>query len=121
MLGVVVEDLVVDLVGEQQQLVLAGECDQPGEDLRRVHRAGRVVRVDDEKRLGLLGDLGLDVVDVRVPVVRLVAQVVDGRTAGQGRHRRPQRVVGRGNEDFVAVVEQCLHRHGDELGHAVAR
>ena len=32
----------------------------------------------------------------------------------------PQRIVRCGNQDFIAVVEQCLHGHGDQLGHAVA-
>ena len=51
-LGVVVEDLVVDLVGEQQQLVLARQFGDLLEDLAAVHRAGRVVRVDHDQRLG---------------------------------------------------------------------
>ncbi|SUA20956.1 Uncharacterised protein [Neisseria gonorrhoeae] len=42
------------------------------------------------------------------------------RTARKRCRRRPQRVVGRGNQDFVAVVEQRLHRHRNQLGHAVA-
>ncbi len=67
-----------------------------------------------------VGDLGLDVRDVGVPAVGLVAQVVDGRAAAERRHRSPQRVVRCRDEHFVAVVEQRLHRHGDEFGDAVA-
>ena len=42
-------------------------------------------------------------------------------TAGKGCARRPQRIVGAGDQDLVAVVEQRVHRKLDELGHAVAR
>ena len=83
MLGVVVEDLVVDLVGKQQQLVLARQVDHLGEDFAAVDRAGRVVRVDHDQRLGALGDLRLQVGDVWLPVLGLVAQVVHGCAAGK--------------------------------------
>ncbi len=90
-LGVVVEDLVVDLVGEQQKLMLACQIDQLLQNLHRVHRTrGGVVRVDDEESLGLVGDLGFDIGDIGIPVVGLVAEIVDGRASGQARHRSPQ-------------------------------
>jgi precorrin-6B methylase 2 len=41
--------------------------------------------------------------------------------AGQAHGGGPQRVVGRRDQHFVAVVEQRLHRHHDQLGHAVAQ
>lgn len=40
---------------------------------------------------------------------------------GQGYGGGPQRVVGSRNQHFVAVVEQGLHGHDDQLGHAVAQ
>ena len=52
MFGVVVEDLVVDLVGEHDQVPLAGQFDDAVEHLARVDGAGRVVRVDDHDGLG---------------------------------------------------------------------
>ena len=118
--GVVVQDLVVDLVGEQQQLVLAREIDHLLEDFAGVHRAGGVVRVDHHDRLGAVGDLRLQIGDVGLPALGLVAQVVHRRAAGQRRRRRPQRIVRGGNEHLVAVVQQRLQRHRDELGDAVA-
>ena len=42
------------------------------------------------------------------------------RTARQGSGSRPQRIIGRGNQDFVAVVQKRLHGHGNQFGHAVA-
>ena len=119
-LGVVVEDLVVDLVGQQHQFVLAGQVGDLVEHLAAVHRPGRVVRVDHDDRLGAVGDLGLQIRDVGLPALRLVAQVVHRGAAGQGRRRRPQRVVRRRDQHLVAVVQQCLQRHRDQLGDTVA-
>ena len=121
MLGVVVEDLVVDLVGEQQQLMLARQIDHLGEDFAAVDGAGRVVGVDHDQRLGALGDLRLQVGDVRLPVLRLVAQVMHGCAARQRGRGRPQRVVRRRDQHLIAVVEQGLQRHRDQLGHPVAQ
>ena len=43
------------------------------------------------------------------------------RPPARQRHLRgPQRVVGRGNEDFVAVVDKRLQHERDELTHPVA-
>ena len=53
--------------------------------------------------------------------LRLVAQVVHRRAAGQRGRRRPQRVVRRRDQHLVAVVEQGLQRHRDQLGDPVAQ
>ena len=65
-------------------------------------------------------DLGRHVVEVGQPVVRLVAEVVDRRSAGERDRRGPERVVGRRDQHLVAVVEQRVHAHRDQLGGAVA-
>ena len=117
---VVEEDAVVDLVRQQQQRVLARDLDDALEHLARVHRARRVVRVDDDDRLGARRDLRADVLEIGLPAVVGVAEVVHRRAAAEARHRRPERVVGRRDEHLVALVEQRLHRHRDELGDAVA-
>ncbi len=41
-------------------------------------------------------------------------------TAGQRGHRGPEWIVRCRDEDLVAVVEQRLHRHRDQLGDTVA-
>ncbi len=89
--------------------------------LARVERAGGVVRVDDDDRLGAVAHLGAHVVEVGVPVRLLVADVVNGPAAGKRDARRPQRVVGGRDEHLVAVVEQGRHAQVDELADAVAR
>ena len=118
--GVVEDDLLVDLVGEDHQLVAPGDVDEPLHDLLAVDRAGGVVRVDDHQGVGVLGDLGLDVLEVGVPVVVLVAEVVHRGAAGQRDRAGPQRIVGRRHQNFVAIVNECLEHHRDQLGDAVA-
>ena len=114
------EDLLVDLVGHQDEVVAAGDVGHARDDLVAVDRAGRVVGVDDDQGVGVLGDLGLDVGEVRVPAVGLVAAVVDRRPPGQGHGPGPQRVVRRRDEDLVAVVDEGGEHHRDQLGDTVA-
>ena len=86
----------------------------------RVDGAGGVVRVNNHDALGALGNLRLNVFDVRVPVVFLIAEVVHGLAAHQRGGCGPQRIVGHGDEDFVAGLAQCLQGHRNQLRHAVA-
>ena len=99
--------------------MLAGDLDDALQHLARVQGARGVVGVDDDDGLGARGDLGLDVLEVRVPLRLLVADVVHGRAAGERGARGPQRVVRAGDQDLVTRVEQRLHAQVDELGHAV--
>ncbi|MNQ61612.1 hypothetical protein D3C85_759330 [compost metagenome] len=119
--GLVVEDLVVDLVGEEHQVVLTRQFHHAFQHFLGIHGAGGVVRVDDHHGLGVRGDLGLDVFQVRPPVGLLVAQVVHGLAAGEADRGGPERVVRRRDQHFVAVVEQRLHRHHDQLGHTITQ
>ncbi len=120
MYGVVVEDLVVDFVGEQNELVLARKLDHAFEHFLGVDRAGGVVRVDQHQCLGVRRDLGLDIGQVRPPVGLLVAKVVHRLAAGQAHRSGPQRVIRGRDQHFIAIVQQCLHGHDDQLGHTVA-
>mmetsp|Transcript_12848 Transcript_12848/g.30055 ORF Transcript_12848/g.30055 Transcript_12848/m.30055 type:complete len:252 (-) Transcript_12848:3220-3975(-) len=61
----VVQGLVVDLVGEHDQLMPAGELEEAEQQVVGVERAGRVVRVADHDAAGARRDLGLDVRQVR--------------------------------------------------------
>ena len=90
------------------------------QDCTRVHSAGGVIRVNNHDALGALGNLRLDVFNIRVPVVFLIAEVVHGLAANQRGGCGPQRVVRHGNQDFVAGLAQCLQGHRDQLRHAVA-
>jgi hypothetical protein len=117
----VVQHLVVDLVGQDHQPVLAGDGDDAAQQVIGVQRAGRVVRVDDHDALGPRRDLAADVVQVGHPAVGLVAAVVHRRPARQAGGGGPQRIVGRRQQQFVAIVQQRIGRHGDQLAGAVAQ
>ena len=101
--------------------MLARDVDDALEDLAGVHRARGVVRVDDDDRLRPIRHLRPDVLQVRRPVLLLVAEVVHRLAAGQRRRRRPQRVVGGRDEDLVALVEQRLRHDRNQLRDAVAQ
>ncbi|SIM46554.1 Uncharacterised protein [Mycobacteroides abscessus subsp. abscessus] len=120
-LGAVVGDLLVDLIGEQHEFVLAGQVHDGLQGLAGVHRPGGVVGVDHDDALGARGDLGPQVLDVGVPPVGLVAQVVHRGAAGQGDGGRPQRVVRGGHEDLVPGIAEGLQGQGDHLRDPVAQ
>ena len=120
MRGTVVEDLVVDLVGKDDQVVLAGDFQDLLQQVVRIQRAGGVVGVDDDDGARALGDLGADVVQIGQPACPLVAHVVHGRAPREADCGRPQRVVGGGNQHLVPCVQQRVERQHDQLAHAVA-
>ena len=104
MLGFVVEDLVVDLIGENNQVVLAGDLHDLLQQLFGVDRAGGVVGVDDHDPAGARRDFGADIVKIRKPVRGFVTQIVHRFTTGKRHRRRPQRVVRSGNQHLIATV-----------------
>ena len=114
------DQTVVDLIGEDDELMLARDIDDLLQHLARVERAGRIVRIDDDDGLGPVGDLGAHVVHIRIPFGLLVAYVVHGGAAGQVHAGRPQWIVRRGHQHLVAGVEQRGHRQVDQFGDAVA-
>lgn len=116
----VVEDAVVNLVGEDDKAVLLRHPDDPFEDISRVDRAGRVVRIDHDDAPGPRGNLRFHVLEIGIPVRLLVAYVVNRLSSRKVHRSRPKRVVRGGNEHLVAVVEEGLHGHHDHLAHAVA-
>ena len=120
MLGVVVQDAVIDLVGKEHQPVALGDTGDACQHRGGVHRSGRIVGVDHDHRPGARRDLGLDICQIGDPAGLLVAAVVHRAPAAERRDRRPQRIVGRGDQHLVAVVQQRLQRHLDQLRHAVS-
>ena len=118
---VVIQHLVIDLIGKDHQAVLARDLDNALEQVGRIQRARGVVRVDDHDALGARRDLGADVVEVGHPAVGLVADVMHRRAAREAGRGGPQRIVGRGQQQFVAVVQQRIGGHHDQLGGTVAQ
>ena len=117
---VVVEDAVVDLVGHQQQAVLRGDGDDPLQQFARIVRAGRVVGVDQDDGASARGHQRLDLVGIGQEAVGFVAAVIDRAAIVEDGRRRPQRVVGRGQQHFVARVEQGAQGDVDQFADAVA-
>ena len=116
----VIEDLVIDLVGVDDQLVLAGNLDDLLQQIHRIEGAGGIVGVDDDDGAGGRGDLGPNVVQVRQPARALVTEVVAGGAAGQGDGGGPEGIVRRRHQHLVAAVQQGLDGHHDQLGDPVA-
>ena len=112
---------VVDLIGKNHELVPARDLNDALEYLARIDRTRGVVGVDDDEGLGRARDLGLHILQVGIPIRLLITQIVNGMTAGKGCARRPERIVGAGDQNLVAIVEQRVHRKLNEFGHAVAR
>jgi len=48
--GIVIKNAIVDLIGEQQKIAPCGQCDDARQQLARVGRAGRIVRIDQHDR-----------------------------------------------------------------------
>ena len=112
---------VVDLIGKDHQLMPACNLDDALEHLARIDRTRGVVGVDDDEGFGRARNLGLHILQVGIPIRLLITQIMYGMTASKGCARRPERIVGAGDQNLVAIVEQRVHRKLNELGHAVAR
>ncbi|MNI30365.1 hypothetical protein D3C73_842110 [compost metagenome] len=117
---VVVQDLVVDLIDQQQQVVLARDLDHALQQLARVAGAAGVVRVDQHDGAGARGHQRLDLARVRLEAVLGGAAVIHRAAVVEDGRGRPQRVVRRGHQHFVARVEQRTQRQVDQLADAVA-
>ncbi len=101
--------------------MLSGQFNDLFQQLFRVHRSRRIIRVDQHNGTGATGDFLFDVVDVREPVLLLVASVVNRLAAGERYCRSPQWVVGCWNQHLIASVQHGLHRHDDHFADAVAQ
>ena len=108
----------VDLVGEQREVVLFREIDQRAAGFGRICRAGRVVRIDDDKRPRRRGDEAAHVFDVRLPAFRRIGPVEHGAGANLREHRRIEGISGYGNQHFVTRARHGGQCELDALGGA---
>ena len=100
-LGAFVGDLLVDFVGKNHELMFTRHISNLLQNLAGVHSTGGVVGVNNHNAPGALGNLRLDVFNIRVPVVLFVAQVMHGVAACKRGGGGPQRVVGHRNQNFI--------------------
>ncbi len=77
------QDLVVDLVGKDNQSMLAGDLQNTFQNFLGVQRTRRVIRVDHHNGFGIAGDLATDIVQIRIPLGRLITQIMYGHAARQ--------------------------------------
>ena len=119
-LNAVVDDLGVDLVREHHEVFPFRPAHHLLDASAIVNGAGGVVRVDEHQRLCAAGGEGAEVVQIRHPTGAFVATVVARHTAGHAHGGRPQRIIRRRQEHFVAGVQKRLHGHDDEFADAVA-
>ena len=80
---------VIDLVGEDHQVVLSGQLYDLQQHILGVQRTGGVVGVNDNDCLGLGSNLAAHIVDVRIPLRLLVTNVVHSLAASQGNAGSP--------------------------------
>ena len=78
----VVKNLVVYLVGVDDQPVLAGDGDDLQQHAFRVKRSGRIIGIDDDDGSGTRRNLGTNVREIRQPLVCLVTKVMPGSPTG---------------------------------------
>src|SRR5262245_27259051 len=100
---IVVNDLLVDFIGEKDQILLPRKFDDIQEQLTRIHSAGWIVWIDNDDAARACSDFALQVVDIGLPVGLLVAAIMDCFAAAQRNRGGPEWIVGRRNEDFIPV------------------
>ncbi len=118
-LGVAVDQVLVDLVGDHPQAVLRRPAADRDRLLARVDGARRVGRRDEQQHLRPLGAGRLQLLDARQVAGGLVGHDVDLDAPGQLDRLGVGRPVGGHDEDLVARVEQRRERLVDGLLAAV--
>ena len=120
MLDFIVNDLVINLIGKNDQFIFNRDLDNSLKDFARVNSSRWVVGVDDDNALSVGRNLFPDILEVRVPVGFLVTDIVNSLAPCQGSAGSPERVIRRRDQNFIAVVHQCLHTERDQLTGAVS-
>ena len=108
-------ELVVDLVGKDDETVAAREFDDLQQSFARVESAGRIIRIDDDDAARLRRDLGCEFVDVRLPAIVFVEIVGRERRFELGEHGGVKRIFRAGREHGFVWVQQRCETHVDAL------
>ncbi|CNV26183.1 Uncharacterised protein [Salmonella enterica subsp. enterica serovar Bovismorbificans] len=83
MLGIVIENLVINFIGEDDEIMLARNVDNFHQQFFRIDGASRVVWINNDNTTRTWGDFGADIVKVREPVGRFIAKIMYRLAAGE--------------------------------------
>ena len=106
MLFAVHDEAVVNLIREDDELVLSRNLYNLFEEFLRIKGACRIVRIDYDDSFRLVGYLFLYVLKVRIPVGLFITDIMYRLAACQIGTGRPERVIGLGEENFIACVQK---------------
>ena len=106
-LGVVVDHLIVDFIGKNQDIVLLGNGDDRFQRFLRIDRTGRVVRIDHDHRARAWRNKGFELLQIRFEAVFRAAGIVLDDTSVQRRCCGPERIVRAGDQYLVAGIDEC--------------
>ncbi len=107
---VAVDDLFVQLIGDQENVRLGRDPGKLAKLVRRVHDAGRIGRGVDDDRLGFRRECRAE--PVGRDLVALLGSRPDGnrRSPQQGHHFGIADPVGGGNDHFIPRIQNGHHR-----------
>ena len=108
-LVVIVDEAIVDFVGDDDQVVLFGYLGDGGEFFAIHNGAGWIAGITDEEDLGARGYRLLELPWCQDKVVGGVGGNVDDGASGQDHICGVRDEAGLRNQHFVAWVEQRLH------------
>lgn len=115
------DEVLVDLVGDDQEIVLAGEAGDLGELLVGQDGAGGVVRSVEQDQAGVVGDGVAQFVQVEAVGAGLRVRAQGHRDAAAACQRDTGGVgvvVGLQGDDLVARFQQCQQRGREGFGGA---
>ena len=118
MLLAAVDQLLIDLVGDHDQVVTDGDVGQALQGLIGLHHAGGVAGGVDNQHAGLIGDEALQLLEVDLEVVLLPQLVADRNSTEEVGHVDVVEPHGIGNQNLVAGVEEGGYRGVGALAHA---
>jgi hypothetical protein len=105
-LVVAVDEMFVDLVGDDPDVVLHGPLADGFDLVSRIDSAGRVRRRHEHERLGLVCASSFELVDRRPEAVGRGGEHRHGDTASEGDGLRIRGPIGSREDHFVAGVQQ---------------
>ena len=74
--GIVIENLVVNLISKNYEVALNSNIGNLPKNFTTVNSTCWVIRVDDNNRFGAICDLAPKIINIRIPLIILVAQIV---------------------------------------------